>query len=102
MATKQEIKDLQQEIRKIKTLGEDYIEKLAEDVQEGSSSRKGELRLVANQVGKNVRSFFSEKQKQLTEAKSTCESTIKRKPFMSIAAAFASGALIAFLIKRKP
>jgi ElaB/YqjD/DUF883 family membrane-anchored ribosome-binding protein len=97
----QEVKNLKKDISEIKNLLADQLE----DVPVNGSSKivpsKGELKRVAHQAGKGLRTFISEKQDQIGEAKTACESTIKKRPFTSAAVAFAGGVLLTTLLKRK-
>ncbi len=103
MATaQQEIKDLKQDIADLK----DVIASQVEDtVPNGSSTdRRFDMETVrerARLAGKKARKFFVEKQDQAKVARDAAEKTIKARPFTTTAAAFAGGALVAALIKRK-
>lgn len=99
--TQQEVKDMKQDIAQIKNMLADQLEETPANGESKTVFTKEELQRVANQAGKGVRAFFSDKQKQFGEAKVACEKTIKERPLTSAAVAFAGGMLLTTLLKRK-
>lgn len=100
-ATQKEIKSLKDDIDQIKTLLVDQIEETPSNGQSKTMLTREEIAGLANKAGQSVRSFVGQKSEQFHQARDVCESKIKERPFLSTAAAFAGGALLVALMKRK-
>lgn len=100
-ATQKEIKSLKDDIDQIKTLLVDQIEETPSNGQSKTMLTREEIAGLANKAGQSVRSFVGQKSEQLNQARDVCEGKIKERPFLSTAAAFAGGALLVALMKRK-
>lgn len=99
--TQQEVKELKQDIVQIKNMLADQLEETAANGESRTIFAKEELQRLANQAGKGVRTFFSDKQRQFGQAKAACEKTIKERPVTSAVVAFAGGMLLTTLLRRK-
>lgn len=99
--TQKEIKSLKDDIDQIKTLLVDQVEEAAPNGQSKAILTREEIAGLANKAGQSVRSFVGQKSEQFDQARDVCETKIKQRPFLSTAAAFAGGALLVALLKRK-
>ncbi len=99
--TQKEVKNMKQDIAQIKDMLADQLEEIPTNGKTKNIFNKEDLQSIANQAGKGVRAFFSDKQKQLEEVKTACKKTIKERPLTSAAVAFAGGMLITTLLRKK-
>ena len=99
MSAQQEIKDLKQEVARLKNLMADHAENAASNGMSKMIFTKDEICELANNAGKEVREYLGSKQEQLTNARENCKETIKERPFTSAAIAFAGGAVIGMLLR---
>lgn len=97
----QEVEALKKDIADLRKQVSEQASKIAKDGNNIAHLSVDELQGMARRAGKEVRSFMSDKQKQLMHAKDECEESIKMHPFVYTAAAFASGMLLAALLRRR-
>ncbi|MET0156120.1 MAG: hypothetical protein ABW189_08475 [Rickettsiales bacterium] len=100
MTAQQEIRELKEEIDRLKNLLVDHAEKTASNGMSKMIFTKDEICDMARNAGSEVRNYFGEKQRQISDATASCKETIRERPFTSTAIAFATGALLASLFRR--
>jgi len=100
-AKQKENKALKDDIDQIKNLLVDQSEEALANGRSKTMLTREEIAGLANKAGQSVRSFVGEKSQQIGQARDACESQIKQRPFLTTAAAFAGGALLVGLLKRK-
>ncbi|MEJ0009803.1 MAG: hypothetical protein WDN72_04330 [Alphaproteobacteria bacterium] len=70
-----------------------------DDARKAAKSRS--LRSVAHDAGERVQDFLSEKKDQAHDVRVSAERTIRSNPLVATAAAFAAGAVLARLFRRR-
>lgn len=85
----------------VQEAAEEITNQSVSSIETTLDAAKSQLREVARNTGAKVHDFFSEKKVQLTDAKSSAEQTIRANPFTTALAAFAAGAVVASLMKRR-
>lgn len=99
--TAQEVKTLKKEITELKNMLADQLSDTPANGISQTIFSKEELQDMANKAGKSVRDFVSDKREKFTDATEQAETTIKDRPFISAAAIFASGVVLATLLARR-
>lgn len=99
-AANQELKELKAELKNLAEMVKDSAKtSIASNV---IGLDRTEIRKMAKKAGKSVRGYFAEKSKQAIDLKDDAKETISAKPFKSVAAAAAIGAVVgAILLRRK-
>lgn len=98
-AIEKEIQALKKDIQHIKQEGKKAMNGALND--KVSFLHPEHLRSMAYQAGKEVSAYMHNKGEQVKQVVNTCEGTIKKHPFTTTAAAFAVGAILAALLRRK-
>lgn len=99
--TAQEVKNLKKDITQIKNMLADQLAEIPPNGESRTMFNSDDLQDMANRAGKTVREFVSDKREQINEATDQAETKIKERPFMTAAAMFASGVVLASLIARR-
>lgn len=99
--TAQEVKNLKKDITQIKNMLADQLAEIPPNGESRTMFNRDDLQDMANRAGKTVREFVSDKREQINEATDQAETKIKERPFMTAAAMFASGVVLASLIARR-
>ena len=100
MTTAQDVKKLE---KKVKNIQED----IAQSVEEAANGNgyhlptKEEIQQMAREAGGQVKEFVSGQQDKVREATRSYKGTVMKHPFKSTAIAFAAGAVVTALLKRK-
>ncbi|MGB1540156.1 MAG: hypothetical protein ACPG80_04290 [Rickettsiales bacterium] len=99
--TQQEIKTLKKDITQLKDMLADHMEGSPGNGSSRTHFTREEVQKLANQAGESIRGFIGTKRQQFSDATVRTEEAIKERPFVSTAAAFAGGMLLATLLRRK-
>lgn len=99
--TAEEVKNLKKDITQIKNMLADQLADIPSNGLSQTVFNRDELQDMANRAGKSVREFVSDKREQINEASDKAETAIKERPFMTAAAMFASGVVLASLFARR-
>lgn len=102
MATaQQEIKTLKKDLNQIKEMLAAQAKDIAPNGADTSRIDVDAIKERAREAGVKARDYLRSKQDQAIVARDKAEDTIKARPFVSTAAAFASGAIVAALLTRR-
>ena len=99
--TQQELKILKNDIAEIKNILADHANRSASNGVSKMVMQKQNLEQLAQDAGERVRDFVQQEQEQFDQVKAQAETAIKDRPFTTAAVAFASGALLGTLLRRK-
>ncbi|WP_417449792.1 hypothetical protein [Kordiimonas sp.] len=102
MATaQQEIKNLKKDLNQIKEMLSAQVEDVTPNGAAGPRIDVDAMKDRAREAGEKAREYLRSKQDQAVVARDKAEQTIKDRPFVTTAAAFASGAIVAALLSRR-
>jgi len=98
MARKKSIApDTETIIEDAKTLKDDTVQYLKQKATEGKIEAKIKKQELKENLSETMDSMSEASKEQIARA----EDTVRKKPLQSVAAAFATGALLSFLLKRR-
>jgi ElaB/YqjD/DUF883 family membrane-anchored ribosome-binding protein len=102
MATaQQEIKTLKKDLNQIKEMLAAQVRDVAPNGADTSRIDVDAIKERAREAGVKARDYLRHKQDQAIIARDKAEETIKERPFVTTAVAFASGAIVAALLTRR-
>lgn len=99
--TAQEVKNLKKDLDQIKNMLADQLSDVTPNGKSETIFNREDLEDMANRAGKSVRVFMTDKREKLSDASDQAETVIKERPFVSAAAMFAGGMLLASLLRRR-
>lgn len=88
---------LRKELKEVK----DNVEHLAEDMDRKSENAKEEMKQKAQKAGASVKHWYESQKERADELRHDAEKQISQHPFTSTALAFAAGALVASILRRR-
>lgn len=99
----QELNSLKKDVEKIQTILTRHVEDTANGTAGGYADvlHMPELKAMAKNAGVTVKEFVESRKDGLVHARDKAEETIHARPFTSAAVAFAAGAAITALLRRK-